>query len=132
MEIGGVAQGAQPDISVKSTGNSQIGQSKTVSENRDSFNLSTTANLSIASKTTTDTLDKTVDVKNAVDKLNKFLEDNATHAVYEPNQFFKSVVTIKIVDDTTGQVIQEIPPKKILDMVQKMMEMVGVLFDKKA
>jgi flagellar protein FlaG len=39
---------------------------------------------------------------------------------------------IKIIDDKTGEVIQEVPPKKILDMVAKMLEIVGVLIDKKA
>ncbi|MCM8710958.1 flagellar protein FlaG [Clostridium sp. SYSU_GA19001] len=74
---------------------------------------------------------KEKDLKNAVDKLNKFLEDNKTHAEYEVHDKLNDVM-IKIVDDNTGKVIQEIPPKKILDMVAQMMEMVGVLFDKKA
>ena len=38
---------------------------------------------------------------------------------------------IKIVDDDTGDVIAEIPPKKILDTVAKMCELIGVLIDKK-
>jgi flagellar protein FlaG len=71
------------------------------------------------------------DIKNAIDKVNKFLEDNGTHAEYEIHDKFKDIM-IKIVDNKTKEVIQELPPKKILDMVAKMMEMVGVLFDKKA
>lgn len=71
------------------------------------------------------------DVEKAVDKLNKFLEDNKTHAEYEIHDKFKDIM-IKIVDDKSGQVIQELPPKKVLDMVAKMCEIVGVLFDKKA
>lgn len=74
---------------------------------------------------------KDKDLKNAVEKLNNFLEDNKTHAEYEVHEKLNDVM-IKIVDDNTGKVIQEIPSKKILDMVAKMMEMVGVLFDKKA
>ncbi|SKA72712.1 flagellar protein FlaG [Clostridium sp. USBA 49] len=71
------------------------------------------------------------DLKNAVDKLNKFLEDNKTHAEYEIHDKLNDVM-IKIVDDNTGKVIKEIPPQKILDMVAKMCEIVGILFDKKA
>jgi flagellar protein FlaG len=71
------------------------------------------------------------EVKTAVDKLNKFLEDNKSHAEYEVHEKLNDIM-IKIVDDKTGDVIQELPPKKILDMVAKMMEIVGVLFDKKA
>lgn len=74
---------------------------------------------------------KEVDVKKAVDKLNKFLEDDKTHAVYEVHSKFKDLM-IKIVDDKTGDVVLEIPPKKILDMIAKMCEMVGVMVDKKA
>lgn len=74
---------------------------------------------------------KEKDLKNALDKLNKFLEDNRTHAEYQVHDKLNDVM-IKIVDDKTGDVIREIPPKKILDMVAKMCEMVGVLFDKKA
>ncbi|GLC32327.1 flagellar protein FlaG [Clostridium omnivorum] len=79
-------------------------------------------------------MDKDTDekaIKKAVDKLNKFLEDDKTHAEYEVHDKFRDIM-IKIVDDKTGKVIQEFPPKKILDMVAKMCEMVGVLFDKKA
>ncbi|ERI90863.1 FlaG protein [Clostridiales bacterium oral taxon 876 str. F0540] len=71
------------------------------------------------------------DLKKAIDKLNKFLEDNKTHAEYQFHDKFTNDLMVKIVDDK-GKVIQEIPPKKILDMVAKMCEMVGVLFDKKA
>jgi flagellar protein FlaG len=71
------------------------------------------------------------DVKNAVDKLNKFLEDNNTRAVYEVHDKFKDIM-IKIVDNNTEEVLLEVPPKKILDMVATMCEIVGILIDKKA
>jgi len=41
-------------------------------------------------------------------------------------------IMIKIVDNKTKDVLLEVPPKKILDMVAKMCEMVGILVDKKA
>ncbi|MDP4176922.1 MAG: flagellar protein FlaG [Bacillota bacterium] len=75
---------------------------------------------------------KEEDIKKAVNKINKFIEDEKTHVVYEQHDKFKNSFIVKIVDDNTGQVIQEIPPKKLLDMVAKMCEMVGVIFDKKA
>lgn len=70
-------------------------------------------------------------LKNSVDKLNKFLEDENVHAEYEIHDKLKDVM-IKIVNSDTKEVIMEIPPKKILDMVAKMCEMVGILVDKKA
>lgn len=68
----------------------------------------------------------------AVDMLNGFLQENKTHAEYEVHNTYKHDIIVKIVDDVTGQVVMEVPPKKILDMVAKMCEIVGVLFDKKA
>ncbi|GKU23557.1 flagellar protein FlaG [Clostridium folliculivorans] len=84
-------------------------------------------------KKTIDTKDKNDDreIKKAVDKLNKFLEGDSAHAVYEMHDKFKNDLMIKIVDDKTKEVLMEVPPKKILDMVAKLCEMVGVVFDKK-
>lgn len=74
---------------------------------------------------------KEEDVKKAVDKLNKLLEGEQTHAEYERHDKLGDMM-IKIIDNNTKQVVLEVPPKKILDMVAKMMEMVGLLVDKKA
>lgn len=71
------------------------------------------------------------DIEKSVDKLNKFLEDENVHAVYERHDKFNQIM-IKIVDNDTKEVVAEYPPKKILDMVAKMCEMVGILVDKKA
>lgn len=71
------------------------------------------------------------DIAKAVDKLNKFLQDDNTTAEYEVHEVFGDVM-IKIIDNDTKQVIMEVPPKKILDLVAKMMELAGVLVDKRA
>lgn len=122
MEIRSISQGGQTtaDINRNIDKTQQIGNVKPVEKVKEDDN-----------KTLKDGNIKEKDLKNAVDKLNKFLEDNKTHAEYEVHDKFKDIM-IRIVDDNTGKVIQEIPPKKILDMVAKMLEMVGVLFDKKA
>ena len=70
-------------------------------------------------------------VKNAVDKMNKLLEESSTHVEYEVHEKFKDIM-IKIVDNDTKQVVQEIPSKKLLDMVAKLCEMAGIMLDKKA
>lgn len=41
-------------------------------------------------------------------------------------------IMIKIVDSDTDEVIREIPPKKILDLVANMLERAGLLVDEKA
>jgi len=71
------------------------------------------------------------EVHKAVDKLNKFMEDEDIYTEYEVHDKFNQVM-IKIVDNKTKDVLLEVPPKKILDMVAKMCEMVGILVDKKA
>ncbi len=71
------------------------------------------------------------EIKNALEKLNTFLEDKHTYAEYAVHEKLGTVM-IKIIEDDTKQVILEVPPKKILDMVAKMCEMVGMIFDKKA
>ena len=71
------------------------------------------------------------EIKKAVDKLNNFLEEDNIEVKYEIHPKFKDIM-VKIIEKDTGEVITEIPPKKILDMVAKMCEMVGVLFDDKA
>jgi len=59
------------------------------------------------------------------------MEDEDIHAEYEVHDKLNQIM-IKIVDNKTKDVLLEIPPKKILDMVAKMCEMVGILVDKKA
>lgn len=71
-------------------------------------------------------------VQKAVDKVNKVLEDEGTYAKLTPHDKFKNEIIVTIMDKKTNEVIMEVPSKKILDMVAKMCEMAGVVFDKKA
>ena len=41
-------------------------------------------------------------------------------------------MTVTVVDKDTEEVIREIPPERLLDMMSKMEELVGILFDAKA
>ncbi|MGF7059803.1 flagellar protein FlaG [Brassicibacter mesophilus] len=40
-------------------------------------------------------------------------------------------IMVKVIDTNTDEVIREIPPEKILDMVAKLWEMAGIIVDKK-
>ncbi len=70
------------------------------------------------------------DVDNALHKLNNFLKEDKTHAEYTYNEEMKTMM-VKVIDENTKEVLLEIPPKKILDMVASMLRQVGLL-DKKA
>ncbi|MTI69495.1 MAG: flagellar protein FlaG [Firmicutes bacterium] len=41
-------------------------------------------------------------------------------------------IMIKVIDSDTDEVIREVPPEKILDMVAEFMQMAGLLVDKRA
>ena len=69
------------------------------------------------------------DVKEAVNKLNKELEKERSHAEYSVYKKL-NIITIKIINDETEEVIMELPPEKILDFVSKMCELNGVIVDK--
>ena len=66
-----------------------------------------------------------------MDKLNYFFSDKESSIEYEKHDVFNTYI-VKIVDRETREVIREIPPRKILDMVASMCEIAGVLLDKKA
>lgn len=67
----------------------------------------------------------------AIKKLNGFLKDDNAYAEYNVHEKFGDIM-IKIVDKDTKEVLVEVPPKKILDMIAKLCEISGVVFDKKA
>lgn len=70
------------------------------------------------------------ELDNALKKINNFMKDEHTHAEYSIHKDFGTIM-IKIVDEDTNEVILEVPPKKILDMVASMCKQFG-LFDRKA
>lgn len=70
-------------------------------------------------------------IRNCVEKLNKFLEGEATHIEYERHKDFKNDFIVKIVDNKTKKVIKEIPSEKMLDMVAQLCKLAGVIVDKK-
>jgi len=41
------------------------------------------------------------------------------------------VVMVTVTDESTGEVIREIPPSEVLDLAARLEEMVGLLFDQK-
>ncbi|ACX51422.1 flagellar protein FlaG protein [Ammonifex degensii KC4] len=40
-------------------------------------------------------------------------------------------IIVQVVNRETGEVVREIPPKRILDMVAEMMRLVGILFEER-
>ena len=69
-------------------------------------------------------------VSEAADRMNKALEGSNRRFEYSVHDKTHEIM-IKVIDETSGKVIREIPPKKILDMVANMMEMAGLLVDER-
>ena len=69
------------------------------------------------------------EIKAAVDKLNKELIKDKAHAEYSYYEKLNTI-TVKIINDDTKEVIMELPPEKILDLISKMCELNGVIVDK--
>lgn len=70
------------------------------------------------------------ELKHAVDIANNVLFKNNTHLQFRIHDITKDVM-VKIVDNETGDVIKEIPPEKMLDLVAKIWEIAGIIVDEK-
>ena len=67
-------------------------------------------------------------LKKAVNDLNKQMKNSeAIFGIHDKT----NRVTIKIIDETTKEVIKEYPPEETLDMIAKVWEIAGILVDEK-
>ncbi|NKF06927.1 flagellar protein FlaG [Clostridium gasigenes] len=107
---------------------SESGQVSTEIKKVDFKQVESNKNTAVTSK---DKGYKEEDIAKAIDKLNKFLHEDNTRAEYSVHEVLGDIM-IKIIDNDTQEVLMEVPPKKILDVVAKMCELAGVLVDKKA
>jgi flagellar protein FlaG len=132
MDISGVNQITQTVNSVQNTSPANDSSTNTVGTNNNTRANVQNANQNVTkdSKSNEKPINE-VELRKAVDKLNKFMEDDNVSVEYSVHPQFKDTM-IKIIDKSTGNVITECPPKKILDMVAKMCELAGIIFDKKA
>lgn len=69
-------------------------------------------------------------VKGAVDGVNESLKSSRTSVRFKYHENLNRV-SIKIVDDTTDEVIREIPPEETLEMVEKMLAQAGLIVDER-
>lgn len=66
----------------------------------------------------------------AVDDTNRTLEGYNRRFEISVHEGTNAVM-VKVIDTTTEEVIREIPPEKILDMVAALWEMAGIIIDRK-
>ncbi|HEX3010710.1 MAG TPA: flagellar protein FlaG [Syntrophomonadaceae bacterium] len=77
-----------------------------------------------------DTMVKTEDIAEAIKEVNKKLTFHNKRLQFSVHDKTKQIM-VKVVDELTGEVIREIPPKKVLDMVAMTWEEIGLLVDEK-
>lgn len=69
-------------------------------------------------------------VIDAIEKANKAISGINTKFEFSIHKKTKEIM-VKVIDSDTNQVIREIPPEKMLDLVAKIWEMAGILVDER-
>ena len=77
------------------------------------------------------TIQKPIDVKKAVEKLNKLVQSQRKDVHFSVDEKSQSTV-IKFFRTETGELIKQFPPEEILSMIAKNREQIGWLHDSKA
>ena len=65
-----------------------------------------------------------------IEDSNKTIRNNQNEFQFSVHEKTKQIV-IKVVDKQTKEVVKELPPEKILDMISKMCEIAGVFVDER-
>ncbi|HEY8353597.1 MAG TPA: flagellar protein FlaG [Methylophilaceae bacterium] len=65
-----------------------------------------------------------------VEQANRFFLNHHTHLEFSIHKETKAII-VRIINSETQEVIKEIPPEKILDLVAKLWEMAGLLIDER-
>ncbi len=65
-----------------------------------------------------------------IEKANKALQLRSTAFEFAVHKQTKQIM-VKVFDKDSGEIIREIPPQKVLDMVAKMWELAGLLIDER-
>jgi len=69
-------------------------------------------------------------VLEAIEKANKAITVTRTQMEFSIHEKTKEIM-VKVINTDTKEIIREIPPEKVLDMVAKMWEMAGILVDER-
>lgn len=117
-------QGSQVDqsVSVDTTAVAPVAQATATMTTKDLMEMKETNpnNMSISEKAIIEAIEKANKVLDGANKSFEFSIHAKTHQIM-----------VKVINSDTKEVIREIPPEKILDMVAKMWEMAGIMVDER-
>jgi len=71
------------------------------------------------------------EVIKAIERANEAFRVVNTRFEFSIHEGTKEIM-VKIIDEETNEVIREIPPEKILDLIAKIWELAGILVDERA
>ncbi len=74
---------------------------------------------------------KKEDIEKLTENLNQLMDSFAVSTRFSVHEVTKDIM-VRVFNSKTNETIREIPPRKIIDMVARMMELVGLLTDEKA
>lgn len=66
----------------------------------------------------------------AIEKANKALSGSTRHFEISIHEKTRDIM-VKVIDSETKQVVREIPPEKILDLVSRLWELAGLIVDER-
>ncbi len=69
-------------------------------------------------------------IKDAISQINSRIREHATRCEFSYHEETRRV-SIKVIDESTNEVIKEIPPEDTLRMIEKMWELAGILVDER-
>lgn len=67
---------------------------------------------------------------NVIEKANRAIEGSQKKFEYKRNEHTGDII-VKVLDADTNEVIREIPPEKIVEMIDKLQELLGIIVDEK-
>ncbi|MEA4924177.1 MAG: flagellar protein FlaG [Syntrophomonadaceae bacterium] len=71
------------------------------------------------------------EISQAVEAINKTLEPHNTRLEFSIHDKTKGIM-VKVINEKTGEIIREVPPKRVLDMVAMTWDELGLIVDEKA
>ncbi|MGI6668019.1 MAG: flagellar protein FlaG [Acetivibrionales bacterium] len=69
-------------------------------------------------------------IPEAVEKLNRMFEESSRRFEYSVHEKTNNII-IRVIDEDTNEVIKEIPPEKILNIMASIMELAGLIVDER-
>lgn len=69
-------------------------------------------------------------ISESVDRINRMFEESNRRFEYTVHEKTNNII-IRVIDEVTNEVVKEIPPEKILNIVASIMELAGLIVDER-